>query len=103
MAERPFGDACLLLGFVDCPLHAKLGIAGVEVSAYTTDNLLIFNVEYPFVGLFCFQIALQSTDKNICQWNIAIFLAFYFPSHEPPLQAGSTLKMSTGHFLNAWP
>jgi hypothetical protein len=78
VAELPFDDACRLLGFVDCPLHATLGIAGVEVSTYRIDNLLIFVVEYSFVGLFCLQIALQSRDKNICQWNTAILFTLNF-------------------------
>lgn len=69
-------DARFFLGFVDCPLHSTLGIPGVKISAYTAQNLLIFAVEYPFVGLLCFQIHLQSTDKNICQWNIAILFTF---------------------------
>jgi hypothetical protein len=78
VVEHPFGDACLFLGFFDCPLDSTLRISGIKISAYTADNLLIFVVEYSFVGLFCLQIALQSRDKNICQRNIAIFLVFTF-------------------------
>jgi hypothetical protein len=89
VAERPFDDACLFLGFVDCPLDSTLRISGIKISAYTTDNLLIFAVQYPFVGLFCFQIALQSTDKNICQWNIAILLAFTFLPMSLPCKLAS--------------
>ncbi|REG87157.1 hypothetical protein C8N25_111136 [Algoriphagus antarcticus] len=47
-------NACLFLGFVDCPLHSTLGISGVKISAYTANDLLVFAVEYPFIGLFCF-------------------------------------------------
>lgn len=71
-----FDYACLFLGFVDYPLHTMLGIAGVEVSTYTIDNLLIFAVEYSFIGLFFFQIAFQYTDKNACKWNIPILFTF---------------------------
>jgi len=49
-------DACLFLGFFYCPLHSTLGISGVKVSTYATNDLLIFALEYQFVGLFCFQI-----------------------------------------------
>jgi len=69
-------DACLFLGFVAYPLHSTLRISGVKISAYAAQNLLVFAVEYPFVWLFCFQIVLQSTDKNVSQRNITIIFTF---------------------------
>ena len=71
-------NPCFLFGFIHCPLHTPLGIAGVKVSADPTFDLLIFAVEYPFIGLLCFQIGFQSTDENIRKWDVAVFLSFAF-------------------------
>lgn len=71
-------DSGFLFGFIHRPLHTPLGITGIKISTYPALDLLIFAVEYPFIGLFCFQVGFQSADQNIGQRDVTVFLAFSF-------------------------
>lgn len=84
-------DPGLLFGFIYRPLYTPLGVAGVEVSTNPSFDLPICTVEYPFVGLFGFQIGFQSTDQNIGKWDVAVFFAFavlYVENFSVKIQVG---------------